>query len=57
MQQMQAQAENVGTRVIYDLDSTKPDASTHPFTLTCDSGDEITADSVIRHRASALAWP
>lgn len=55
MQQMQAQAENVGTRVIYDL-ITELDASTHPFTLTCDSGDEITADSVILATGASARW-
>ena len=33
MQQMQAQAENVGTTVVYDL-ITALDASSHPFTLS-----------------------
>jgi thioredoxin reductase (NADPH) len=55
MQQMQAQAENVGTRVIYDL-IISLDASSHPFTLTCDSGDVITADSVILATGASARW-
>tara|TARA_B100000212_G_C27336393_1_gene517030 strand:- start:323 stop:1312 length:990 start_codon:yes stop_codon:yes gene_type:complete len=55
MQQMQAQAENVGTRVLYDL-ITALDASSHPFTLTCDSGDLITADSVILATGASARW-
>ena len=55
MQQMQAQAENVGTRVVYDL-ITALDASSHPFTLTCDSGDLITADSVILATGASARW-
>ena len=55
MQQMQAQAENVGTRVIYDLITTL-DASRHPFTLTCDSGDVITAESVILATGASARW-
>ena len=46
MQQMQAQAENVGARVMYDL-VTHLDASTRPFQITCDGGKVITADAVI----------
>lgn len=55
MQQMQAQAENVGTRVLYDL-ITALDASSHPFTLTRDSGDLITADSVILATGASARW-
>ena len=55
MQQMQAQAENVGTRVVYDL-ITALDASSLPFTLTCDSGDLITADSVILATGASARW-
>jgi len=55
MQQMQAQAENVGTSVIYDL-ITQVDASSHPFRLICDSGDTITADSVILATGASARW-
>ena len=55
MQQMQAQAENVGTRVVYDL-ITELDASSHPFTLNCDSGDLIIADSVILATGASARW-
>ncbi|MGB1473848.1 MAG: NAD(P)/FAD-dependent oxidoreductase, partial [Candidatus Puniceispirillaceae bacterium] len=37
MQQMQAQAENVGARVMYDL-VTGLDVSKRPFEITCDGG-------------------
>ena len=37
MQQMQAQAENVGARIEYDL-ATNVDFSSKPYTITGDSG-------------------
>ena len=40
MEQMQAQAENVGSRVEYDLVASV-DFSSRPFTLHCDSGKSI----------------
>lgn len=55
MQQMQAQAENVGARVEYDL-VTGIDASTRPFTLQCDSGAEIKAESVIIATGAQARW-
>ena len=55
MQQMQAQAENVGTTVVYDL-ITALDASSYPFILTCDSGDLISADSVILATGASARW-
>ena len=58
MQQMQAQAENVGTTVVYDP-ITALDASSHPFTLTCDSGDLITAEALFwqpGHLPAGLGW-
>src|SRR3982750_1584861 len=46
MEQMQKQAEHVGTRIILDhindLDLTQ-----RPFRLTCDSGETIIADAVV----------
>jgi thioredoxin reductase (NADPH) len=55
MQQMQAQAENVGARVEYDL-VTGIDASVRPFTLQCDSGAEIKAESVIIATGAQARW-
>ena len=55
MQQMQAQAENVGARVVYDLVS-RLDTSCRPFTLHMDSGDVMTADSVILATGAQARW-
>ena len=55
MEQMQAQAEKVGTRMIYDL-VTALDSSTRPFTLTLDSGKQMTADSVILATGAQARW-
>jgi thioredoxin reductase (NADPH) len=55
MEQMQAQAENVGARVVYDL-ITNIDASSRPFTLTCDSGAVITADSIVLATGAQARW-
>ena len=55
MTEMQAQAENVGTRVIYDL-VTSLDTSARPFTLTFDSGKVMTADAVILATGAQARW-
>lgn len=55
MQQMQAQAENVGTRVLYDL-VTSVDSSSRPFRITLDSGDDITADTVVLATGAQARW-
>ena len=55
MEQMQAQAENVGARVVYDI-ITNIDASSRPFTLTCDSGAFITADSIVLATGAQARW-
>ena len=55
MQQMQAQAENVGARVMYDL-VTSLDASKRPFEITCDGGNVITADAVILATGASARW-
>ena len=55
MEQMQAQAENVGARVEYDL-VTGIDASSRPFLLKCDSGAEIKAESVIIATGAQARW-
>ena len=55
MSEMQAQAENVGARVVYDI-VTKLDSSLWPFHLTFDSGAEITADAVILATGAQARW-
>ena len=55
MQEMQAQAENVGARVEYDLVSSV-DFSSSPFTLRCDGGAEIKARSVIIATGAQARW-
>jgi len=55
MEQMQAQAENVGARVMYDI-ITNIDASSRPYTLTCDSGAVITADSIVLATGAQARW-
>src|SRR5450432_2463208 len=55
MEQMQKQAEHVGTRIITDhindLDLTE-----RPFRLTCDSGDVISAATVVLATGAQARW-
>src|SRR6201984_3951581 len=46
MEQMQAQAEHVGTRVVQDT-ITAVDLARRPFTLKADSGTTYSADTLI----------
>jgi len=55
MEQMQAQAEHVGTTIIYDL-ITDVDFSRRPFRCTGDSGDIYTADSIIIATGAQARW-
>ncbi len=55
MTEMQSQAENVGARVVYDI-VTSLDASSRPFRMTLDSGDEMTADAVIVATGASAKW-
>ncbi len=55
MEQMQAQAENVGTKIINDL-IVDVDFSSRPFKLTADSGDLYTADTVIIATGAQAKW-
>lgn len=55
MDQMKAQAENVGTEIIDDL-VVKADLSKRPFTLTCDSGAVFTADAVVIATGASAKW-
>ena len=55
MEQMQKQAEHVGTRIVSDV-ITKVDFSRRPFVLTADSGAVFTADTVIISTGATARW-
>jgi len=55
MEQMQAQAEHVGTQLVRDY-VTEVDFTRRPFHLKCDSGDEYLADSVIIATGAQAKW-
>ncbi len=55
MQEMQAQAENVGARISYDL-VTSIETETHPYTIHCDSGARITADTIVLATGAQARW-
>jgi thioredoxin reductase (NADPH) len=55
MEQMQKQAEHVGTRLIYDH-VTRAELAQRPFRLTCDSGDVYLADSLIIATGAQARW-
>jgi thioredoxin reductase (NADPH) len=55
MEQMQKQAEHVGTRIAYDL-ITKVDFTRRPFRCEADSGDVYIADSVIIATGAQARW-
>jgi thioredoxin reductase (NADPH) len=55
MEQMQAQAEHLGTRVAYDLISSA-DLARRPFVLLGDSGKRYTADSLIIATGAQAKW-
>ena len=55
MEQMQAQVEHLGTRVIYDL-VTGADLAVRPFVLTGDSGRRYTAESLIIATGAQAKW-
>ena len=55
MEQMQAQAEHVGTKIVMDhVNAT--DLKQRPFKLTCDSGDVYLADSLIIATGAQARW-
>lgn len=59
MEQMQAQAEHVGTEIIYDLIvqcETVPDDHGHHFRLTADSGDVFEARTVVIATGAQARW-
>jgi thioredoxin reductase (NADPH) len=55
MEQMAAQAEHVGTRIVHDL-ITRVDFSRRPFLCVADSGDEFFADAVIISTGAQARW-
>ncbi|GAJ28811.1 thioredoxin-disulfide reductase [Acidomonas methanolica] len=58
MDQMRAQAENVGTRIVYDLVTAcaEEDGAAYPFVLTGDSGDRYHARSVVIATGAQARW-
>jgi len=55
MDQMRAQAEHVGTRMMFDI-ITGVDFSQRPFVCTADSGDQYIADTVIISTGAQARW-
>ena len=55
MEQMQAQAEHVGTEIVTDH-VTKVELGSRPFRLDCDSGDVYLADSLIIATGAQARW-
>jgi thioredoxin reductase (NADPH) len=55
MEQMQKQAEHVGTRMVFDT-VTKAELSQRPFRLVCDSGEIYLADALIIATGAQARW-
>ncbi|WEJ59634.1 thioredoxin-disulfide reductase [Devosia sp. FJ2-5-3] len=55
MEQMKAQAEHVGTKIVNDI-ITHVDFDRRPFVLTSDSGTSYTADSIIIATGAQAKW-
>jgi thioredoxin reductase (NADPH) len=55
MEQMQKQAEHVGTRMVTDH-VTKVELARRPFRLTCDSGDVYLAETLIMATGAQARW-
>ena len=55
MEQMQAQALHVGTKIITDT-VTKVELGSRPFRLACDSGDSYLADALIIATGAQARW-
>src|SRR5262244_1944041 len=55
MEQMQRQAEHVGTRIVTDHVNAL-DLDDRPFRLTCDSGDVYLADSLVLATGAQARW-
>src|SRR5512146_292871 len=55
MEQMQAQAEHLGTKVVQDT-ITSVDLSRRPFTLRADSGTPYSADTLVIATGASANW-
>lgn len=55
MEQMKAQAENVGTELKYEM-ITEVDFSSRPYKATSDSGEKYTADTVVICTGAKARW-
>lgn len=55
MEQMRAQAEHMGTRLVSDI-VTSVDLTKRPFQLTCDSGDTYSTDALIIATGAQARW-
>ena len=55
MEQMEAQAKHVGTKIILDL-AVKLDLARRPFVVTGDSGDTYSGDTVILATGAQARW-
>jgi thioredoxin reductase (NADPH) len=55
MEQMQAQAEHVGTKIVLDL-AVKLDLARRPFVVRGDSGDTYSGDTVILATGAQARW-
>jgi thioredoxin reductase (NADPH) len=55
MEQMQAQAAHVGTKIVQDT-VTAVDLARRPFTLVCDSGDRYSADTLVVATGAQARW-
>jgi len=55
MEQMQKQAEHVGTKIVYDI-VTEVDFTTRPLRCTTDQGDVYLADAVILATGAQARW-
>jgi thioredoxin reductase (NADPH) len=55
MEQMQKQAEHVGTRMVFDH-VVSADLSQRPFRLTCDTGDVYLAETLILATGAQARW-
>lgn len=56
MEQMQAQAESVGTRMLWDTITNVDIAGGSPFTATGDSGDEYVGDVLVIATGAQAKW-
>ncbi|HEY1962540.1 MAG TPA: thioredoxin-disulfide reductase [Rhizomicrobium sp.] len=55
MEQMQAQAAHVGTKIVQDT-VTAVDLARRPFTVICDSGDRYSAETLIIATGAQARW-